>query len=166
MSFDLPGVKAGSDIEALFKAVGFVVIQWGFAEQSLDLIVANIFHSFDGHPLLKRRPQHLEPKVEFLRECFAKIPELAQFKTESDALLTRFSTVGKKRNDLMHSAIATASAKGGAFTFLKIDVKPKKHHSIRSVFLDDEDWAKFRRELLLLGKDGQSLAQRVWDSLR
>lgn len=166
MAFDLPGVNPGSDIETLFKAVGFVVIQWGFAEQSLDLMVANIFHSFDGHSLLKRRPQHLEPKVEFLRECFAEIPELAQFKAESDALLTRFSVVGKKRNDLVHSAIATTSAEDGAFTFLKVDVKPKEHHSIRSVFLDDEDWTQFRRELLLLGKDGQSLAQRVRDSLK
>jgi len=55
MAFDLPGVKPGSDIETLFKAVGFVVIQWGFAEQSLDLMVATIFHSFDGHlPALSR----------------------------------------------------------------------------------------------------------------
>ena len=60
MVFDLPGVKPGSELESLFKAVGFVAIQWGFSEQSLDLMVASIFHSFDGHPVLKRRPQNLE----------------------------------------------------------------------------------------------------------
>ncbi len=59
MSFNLPGVKPGSDIETLYKAVGYVVVQWGFAEQSLDLMIANIFYSFDGHHLLKRRPQNL-----------------------------------------------------------------------------------------------------------
>lgn len=166
MAFDLPGVKPGSEIETLFKAVGFVVIQWGFAEQSLDLMVASIFYSFDGHHLLKRRPQHLEAKVEFLHQCFAEMPELAQFKAESDALLRKFSATGKRRNDLVHGTIATTSAEDGAFTFLKVDVKPKEHHSIRSVFLGDEDWTQFRGELLLLGKEGQSLAQRVWDSLR
>jgi hypothetical protein len=165
MSFDLPGVKPGSAIETLFKAVGFVVVQWGFAEQALDLMVASIFHSFDGHPLLKRRPTNLEKKVEFLRECFTKLPALEQFSAESDTLLTRFSVAGKKRNDLLHGAIATLSAEDGAFMFLKIDVVPKEHHSIRSVFLDDSDWAAFRKELLGLGKDGQSLAQRVWDIL-
>jgi hypothetical protein len=36
--FDLPGVKPGSDLEALFKAIGFVVVQWGLAE---DLLRAN-----------------------------------------------------------------------------------------------------------------------------
>lgn len=166
MSFDLPGVKPGSDIETLFKAVGFVVVQWGFAEQSLDLIVASIFNFFDEYQLPKRRPQHLEQKVDFLREYFAKLPELEQFRAESDALLMRFSAAGKIRNDLVHGAIASVSEEDGAFMFLKIDVTPKEHHSIRSAFLSDSDWTGFRRELLHLGKDGQSLAQKVCGSLK
>lgn len=62
MVFDLPRVETNSDIETLFRTVGFVVVQCGFAEQALNLVVANIFHSFKGHPLLKRRPQNLAPK--------------------------------------------------------------------------------------------------------
>lgn len=68
MSFDLPGVEPNSDIEKLFKAVGFVVIQWGMNEQHLDLIVAAIFHRFKGHPLLNRRPMNLTQKIELLRQ--------------------------------------------------------------------------------------------------
>ena len=166
MPFDLPGVKPGSDIETLFKAVGFVVVQWGFAEQSLDLLVANIFNFFSEHPSLKRRPTNLEPKIEFLRGCFATIPALEQFRTESEMLLPRFAAIGKRRNDLVHGAISGTSIEDGSFMFLKVDVKPKEHHSIRSVFLDDSDWPAFRKELLGLGRDGQSLAQRVWDSLK
>lgn len=166
MAFDLPGVKPGSDLESLFKAVGFVAVQWEFAEQSLDLIVASIFHSFDKHPLLKRCPQNLEAKVEFLRECFKEIPELTQFAAESDALLRRFSAVAKKRNDLLHGAIASITAEDGGFTFLKVDVKPKEHHSVRSVLLSEEEWPELRQELLLLGRDGQSFGQRVWDLLK
>ena len=39
MSFDLPGVEPSSDIEKLFKAVGFVVVQWGMGstEKSMRL---------------------------------------------------------------------------------------------------------------------------------
>ena len=76
MSFDLPGVKPGSDFETLFKAVGFVVVQWGFAEQSLDLTVASIFHFYHGHPLIKRRPSLLKSKLDFLSQCFAELPNL------------------------------------------------------------------------------------------
>ena len=166
MSFDLPGVKPGSDIETLFKAIGFVVVQWGHAEQSLDLTVASIFHFFDGHPLLKRRPNMLRPKLDFLSKSFAELPNLEQFQEESIPLLSRFAVAGKKRNDFVHGAIATLSAQDGAYMFMKIDVSPKESHSIRSVFLDQTDWPAFRKELLSLGKDGQSLAQRVWDRLK
>jgi hypothetical protein len=166
MSFDLPGVKPSSDIETLFKAVGFVVVQWGFAEQSLDLMVATIFHFFDGHPLLKRRPQHLEPKLEFLEKCFAEIPKLAQFRAESEALLLRFATAGKKRNELVHGAISEISIEDGAFMFLKVDIKSKEHHSIRSVFLEESEWPAFRNELMSLGREGQSLGKKVFDGLK
>jgi len=166
MSFDLPGVKQGTELDSLFRAIGFVIVQWGYAEQSLDLIVAILFHFFDPHPLLKTRPRNLEPKIRFLRECFTELPALAQFCAESETLLLRFADAGKKRNDLVHGAIASLSYEDGAFMFLKIDVSPKEHHSIRSVVLNDADWPAFREELLRLGKEGQSLAQRMWDSLK
>lgn len=166
MIFDLPGVKPGSDLESLFKAVGFVAIQWGVSEQSLDLMVASIFQSFDGHRLLKRRPQNLEAKVDLLKKCFAEIPKLTQFAHEGEVLLGRFAAVAKKRNDLMHGAIADITANDGTFTFLKLDVKPKEKHSLRLVLLAEDEWAGFRRELIRLGKDGQSFAQRLWETLR
>lgn len=166
MSFDLPGVEPNSDIEKLFKAVGFVVVQWGMDEQHLDLIVAAIFHRFGGHPLLKRRPTNLTQKIELLRQCFAEFTELGLFQAECDALLIRFFDAGKKRNDIVHGAIADFSAEDGMFMFSKIDVVPKEHHSIRSVFLGNSDWPAFRKELLTLGRDSLSLARRVWDTLK
>ncbi len=166
MSFDLPGVKPGSDLETLFKAVGFVVIQWGQNEQDLDLMVAGLFHAFAGRPLLKHRPRNLEPKVEFLRECFATFPELAQFHAEGETLFARFLKVGKMRNDLVHGGIESLTAQNGQFTFLMVDVARKSHHSIRRVVFDAADWPAFRKELLHLGKDWQSFAKRVRVSLK
>jgi hypothetical protein len=165
MPFDLPGVKPGSDLETLFKAVGFVVVQWGSAEQSLDLMVANIFYYFNGDPSLKKRPRNLEPKVKFLQERFAEFPELAQFRAVSETLFSRFLEAGKKRNDLVHGGMASLSIENGQFILLKLDVSPTGHH-IRSVVLDEVEWPAFRKELLRLGKDGLSLAKRVSDSLK
>ncbi|MCC8997510.1 MAG: hypothetical protein LM517_10805 [Nitrosomonas sp.] len=166
MSFDLPGVEPNSNFEKLFKTVGFVVVQWGMDEQNLDLVVAVIFHRFGGAPLLNRRTTNLTQKIELLRQCFAEFTELKPFKTECDALLIRFADAGKRRNDIVHGAIENFSAEDGMFTFLKIDVVPKEGHSIRPVFLDDTEWSAFRKELLTLGKESLSLAQRVWDTLK
>jgi hypothetical protein len=166
MTFDLPGVEPGSDIESLFKAVGFIAVQWGFVEQSLDLMLASIISCFDGDPLLEKRPQNLKPKVKLLRKCFTKFPELKQFSYESVGLLKRFLDIGEKRNDLMHGAIANISAKDSAFKFLKVDVSPNNQHSARLVYLRDEEWTEFRRKLIRLGKEEQALAQRVEKRLR
>jgi len=163
--FDLPGVKSGSDLETLFKAIGFVVVQWGQTEQNLDLMIVGLFSYYKGHPLFVQRPRNLAPKVKFLRECFQKLPELKQFQTESESLLTRFLKAGEKRNDLVHGGIAELSIKDGAFVFLKLDVVTKERHSIRRVFLCDSEWPAFRKELQGLGKDVQSLSQRVRESL-
>ena len=117
MPFELPGVEPGSDIEQLFKAVGFVVVQWGNAEQSLDLLVVALFSRYEGHELLKRRPKQLDVKMKFLRECFAEFPELLPFKAECDDLLIRFEALSQRRHDVVHGAIDAVSAEDGVFTF-------------------------------------------------
>ena len=166
MPLDLPGVKPGSDLETLFKAVGFVVVQWASAEQSLDMLVVGIFHCCKSDSLPKRRPRNLEPKVELLQKCFSQLPELSQFKTEAGSLLPRFLAAGKIRNDLVHGAIADLESTGGTFTFAKLDLEPTIGHSVRAVRLSEAEWPAFRKELLHLGKDGIGFSRRVWDSLK
>lgn len=166
MSLDLPGVKPGSDLETLFKAIGFVVVQWASAEQSLDMLVAAIFHCRKNDSLLKRRPRNLEPKVALLQKCFSQFPELSEFKTEAISLLPRFLTAGKIRNDLVHGAIADLESSGGTFTFSKLDLEPTIGHSVRAVHLSQAEWPTFRKELLHLGEDGIGLSRRVCNSLK
>ena len=160
MPFSLPGVKPGSDIESLFKAIGFVVIQWGHAEQALDLIVAVIFHRFGGNPLLTRRPKMLAEKLKFLSKCFLQIPELEKYRVDGEALLSRFASTGKKRHDLVHGAITNLSCENGAFIFAKIDVN-QDGHAVRSVVLHQSEFPGLIKELLGLGADANKFARKI-----
>ncbi len=101
-----------------------------------------------------------------MEKCFSEIHELEQFRPECEALFSRFKVAGMKRNDLVHGSISDISKKDGKFEFLKIDVKPKEDHSIRLVHLTESDWPMFQIELLDLRKEGQFLAQKIWDSLK
>jgi len=83
MAFDISGVEPGSDIETLFRTVGFVVVQWGCAEQTLDMIVSMIYHRYNTHSLPKKRPSFLTHKTKFLRKCFNEYPEIQLFSTTS-----------------------------------------------------------------------------------
>ena len=40
---------------ALYSQVGFIVIQWGHCEQSLELLVNTLFREFGGNALPKRK---------------------------------------------------------------------------------------------------------------
>jgi len=166
MKLDLPGVEQGSDIETLFKAIGFVVIQWGHAEQTLDLMVAAIYGKTDREKLPTKRPMFLSHKTKFLKKWLANIPELQQLQAEGEMLFSRFDDIGKTRNDFIHGAISSLSPPDGAFIFAKLDISKEDGHSLRAVSLSQQDWKELRTELLRLGKDGQCLAQKVWDSLK
>lgn len=165
MLFDLPGVKPGSDIESLYKAVGFVIVQWGHAEQCLDLMVGAIFHGFDGHSLLKKRPKMLAEKLKFLRKSFTQLPGLEQFRSEGESLFARFSTIGNKRHDLVHGAIANLGIDNGEVVFAKLDINKDGHH-LREVALGQSEFSSLVKELLRLGTDANKLARQVLDTVK
>ena len=165
MTFELPGVGPESKYEKLFRAVGFIVVQWGMNEQHLDLIVAVIFDHFKGHKLLKRRPTNLKDKIDLLKKCFTEFSELKNLEIESRTLFERFANASQRRNDIVHAAIEDCS-QDDTFIFTKIDVVPKEHHKLRPVVFCDTEWPTFRKELQCLGKDSLSLAKRVWNTLK
>ncbi len=77
-------LDSDEDLQALFKAVGFVVIQFGQAEQSLDLMVASIYQDSDIHDRPKRIPKILEPKLEYLKDSVEKSAALINVRTGGD----------------------------------------------------------------------------------
>ncbi|QPD02849.1 MAG: hypothetical protein Nkreftii_000623 [Candidatus Nitrospira kreftii] len=108
---DSPGGISCDDneLDALFKAVGFVVVQWGQAEQSLDLTTAILYQDLEGRPLVKRLPKMLETKLEFVEKCLAKMPSLASVRADGEVLVADFRTLSAKRHDLIHGAIASVT---------------------------------------------------------
>jgi hypothetical protein len=164
MAFDLPGVMQNSDEETLFKAVGFVVVQFGCAEQVLDMLTFIIFPKSKKPP--KKQPVLLTAKTQFIRDNMDCHPILQQLKIEIDALLTRFEKVGEKRNDIVHGAITSLSLENGSFKFAKMDIVKGDVPTIRPVHLDDAEFSNLRTELLSLGADAIILVKRAMDIVK
>lgn len=152
------------DMDALFRAIGFIVVQWGQAEQSLDLLVAALFQECGGKRLTKknRMPFMLAPKLEFVRKCVTQLPKLAPFRDEGLSLVSVFETLSKKRHDLIHGAVASLSPVDNAFPFLKLDVKDNVHH-VREIRLEASEFPVLTKDLVRLGADAGSLARKVWE---
>lgn len=150
------------EIDALFRAVGSVVVLWGQAEHSLDMIVAILHQGFGGKQIEKRIPQLLSPKLEYLSKCLSKIPSLAKFQSEGESLISNFRKLSEKRHDLVHGAIASLSLQDGAFIFTKLDIK-NDFHVMREFRLDSSDYPAFTQELIELGAQSTAFAQRLKD---
>jgi len=150
------------ELDSLFKAVGFVVVQWGQAEQSLDLAIAILYQNLGGKQCSKRLPRMLEPKLEFLRKCLSQIPALARFQGEGEALVANFRKLSEKRHDIIHGAIASVSATNGAFMFAKLDIKDDIH-VLREFRFDAADFPALTRGLIDLGAQTTAFARRLWE---
>lgn len=150
------------ELDALFKAVGFVVVQWGQAEQSLEMIVAILYQNLGGKPLTNRIPVLLTPKLEFIRKCLTTIPTLHHFKPEGEALMDAFKRLSEKRHDLIHGAIASLSLDNGGFSFVKLDVKDG-FHVARELRFESAEFPKLTKDLIDLGAAATALARKLWD---
>lgn len=150
------------ELDSLFSAIGFVVVQWGQAEQSLDLITALLYQSLGGNQYAKRLPKMLGKKLEFLGTCLEQIPTCIPLRDEGEALITSFRDLSNKRHDLIHGAISSLSAKDGAFKFAKLDIKDDIH-VLREFSFDAADFPKLSKELIELGSKAVTFGHQLSD---
>ncbi|MEQ1766836.1 MAG: hypothetical protein ABL859_05355 [Methylotenera sp.] len=146
------------ELDALFKAVGFVVVQWGQAEQSLDLATGVLYKHLGGMALSKHLPMMLETKLKFIEKCFAKLPTLARFRADGEDLIADFRSLSATRHDLIHGAIASVSATNGGFDFMKLDFN-NDDHVVREFRFEGEDFPKLTKNLIDLGARATTFAQ-------
>ena len=159
------GNTTTEELETLAKAVGLIVIQWGQAEQSLDLLVAVLWQSFDGSRFAKRIPIMLELKLKFVRASITSEPALASHTAATEQLMKAFERLGALRHDLIHGAVASISPIDNAFIFAKLDVREGFHHH-REVRIEAKEYDPLIGELVLLGRRALQLATAIFDQAK
>jgi hypothetical protein len=160
-----PDPKIAEDLDSIAKALGLIVLQWGQAEQSLDLLVAMLWQSFDGKSNRKKIPIMLEPKLKFLRNYIGADPLLREEVATLDELLSRFEKLSSLRNELIHGAAASISPVDNAFIFAKLDVKDGFHHH-REIRIEAAEYPRIIARLVNLGRDANALNHRVFNILK
>jgi hypothetical protein len=154
-----------NELDGLFKAVGFAVIQWGQAEQSLDLATGLLYNELGGKPLAKRLPKMLETKLELIETCLIRLPILARLRTEGRVLVADFRRLSAMRHQIIHGAVSSVSAKDGGFEFMKLDIKDDEH-VVRDFRFDGQEFPKLTKDLIDLGANTIKFAGRLWEIVR
>lgn len=150
---------------ALYSQVGFIVIQWGHCEQSLELLVSTLFREYGGNKLPRRRrmPKQLSEKIAFVKECAQHIPSLAPFRAEIEALAGDFDSLTQTRHDLVHGALSDAPVVDGVYSFIRLETHPDIHE-IKTSQYDLNEFPSLAKALVRLGADIPRVVRRVFDA--
>jgi hypothetical protein len=163
MRVNITGVKHDGTYESLLRTIGFVVVQWGHCEQSLELLVNTLFNECGGNNLAgrKRMPRPISEKIAFLQECGAQIASLASFRIELESLAEDFKKVSQIRHGLVHGALTDAPIRNGIFKFIRLEAHPDTHE-VKEFLYDLKDFQVLEASLMDLGAKAPKLASKVF----
>ncbi|MEO7860996.1 MAG: hypothetical protein ABIU05_11215 [Nitrospirales bacterium] len=151
------------DFSSLCTAIGFVVVNWALAEQSLDFTVETIYAKCAGNTIEKQFPRSFQRKVKFLRKAFSKRVALQVYAAERNKLLDRMEPLAQQRHDWVHGVIVSIESVNGRFPIDKL-AYGEKENIMRRIEFDPKTYDIFVQELLNLGKDlthfGTKIVQR------
>ncbi|WP_020485600.1 hypothetical protein [Methylomonas sp. MK1] len=150
---------------ALYSQIGFVVVQWGHCEQSLELLVNTLFLQYGSNnlPKRKRMPKQLGEKIAFVKECTSLIPSLAPFRNEIEDLLGNFEALTQTRHDLVHGALSDSPPVNGVYSFIRLETHPETHE-IKEFQYDLKAFPNLAGDLVRLGADTPKIARRVFEA--
>lgn len=165
MRIDVTGVRRDGTYDSLLRTIGFVVVQWGHCEQSLELLINTLFREYEGKSLRerKRMPRPVSEKIAFLRECAVQIASLASYRAELESLAESFERVMKIRHDLVHGALTDKPVKDGVFTLIRLEAHPE-FHEVKEFIYDLKDFPALEASLIDLGTKTMTLARRIFDA--
>lgn len=155
----------GTTESALYSQVGFIVVQWGHCEQSLELLATTLFREYGGNTLPKRKrmPRQLSEKLAFVKECAAEIPALKPFRIDIENLTSKFEALTQKRHDLVHGALTDDPVIDGVYSFIRLETHPDIHE-VKEFQYDLKAFPSLAKSLVRLGAEAPKVARRVFDS--
>jgi hypothetical protein len=151
------------DFNSLCTVIGFVVVNWALAEQSLDFTVETIYSKCAGNTLEKQLPRSFQRKVKFLRKAFRTSAALQVYAKDGNKLLDRMEPIAQQRHDLVHGVVVSIESVNGRFPIDKLDYKAQEH-AMRHIEFDPENVDALFQALVDLGRHltlfGNSIANR------
>lgn len=123
-------------IEALYSDVGRIVVNWSMVEQSLDFVMAIVYHDVGGRKVNKQMSRRFSGKIEFLRKSFNKLEPLQPFKSEARVMFETAKRLSRTRHDLCHGSLSKYDFENDSFLFVVMDLKdPYTMHDARDAWL-------------------------------
>ena len=149
------------DLSDLYTAVGFVVVQWGQAEQSLDLAVSTLYQDYGGTAYAKRMPKMLSPKLEFITKCLDVSKYRQSLLVLAEKLSNDFERLSEIRHALIHGTISEVTQRDGVYSYIKLNVQ-KDTHEVQEFKFDLKQFPALSDELVKLGAASEKSRGQIY----
>jgi hypothetical protein len=117
-----------SDIGPLFPEIGYVIIQWSFIEQSLDMCIASLYQHQNSRKIANTVPKKLKEKCRYMHEAIGAFSFPADLAKAADAALGKIANLKDYRHDFAHSALASPFAENGVYKFHALISDDSNHY--------------------------------------
>jgi len=146
----------------LAKMVGAMVIYYAMLEHWIDGAVFCIFDRVEGAKAIrKQHPFNARDELDFLRESFTKLDQLAPFKDEALALLDKLDPLSDFRHDIVHGHIRRFDFSIGQLEFSRVVRGDQRQPVRRSLTITAENLFLKGREILALVEPFMGLTHRL-----
>jgi hypothetical protein len=149
--------------QAFCSAIGFIEVNWAFAEQQLDHWAQLCFVTLGGSNDEGEMPRSFSRKIKFLRKSFKNIPALAPYKERALEILGRADKLSETRHDATHAVITSMDDVDGVYEMVNKKLNIDGSHWIKEVRFDVRDFPALSLKLVLLGKDAVHLSNELAD---
>ena len=135
----MPNISAAR-LEALFRPIGELIINWSLLDSQIVKMVAILYHTETGRSLQSEIPREFSRRVSFLRKCASKIAELSNFAEDIRRMLTTAKEMVIVRDAFVHGAVSNYDKTDQRYLFVKLDMdKPEDIHVANTVRMTLDD---------------------------
>jgi hypothetical protein len=112
-------------------AVGALVLHFAMLEHWIDGMVATTFYHVDGARSIRTHyPIHAAAEIEFLRQCFQRLPALKRFKDRGPRFLDKLAPLAEMRHHVVHGHLRSIDYEKGLLEFSRV-IQGKDNEPIR-----------------------------------
>jgi len=134
-----------------YLSLGMFTETWAKADHALDMCIAVIFHRYGGSTLCRKLPKPLEKRIDFVRDCRAKLPQLASF-PQGIEIADRFAQFSERRHTLIHGIAANEIGADAIVQKIRLRTEALMHHEERTS-TSPREIMEFTEEITNLAND-------------
>lgn len=118
---------AFQDEDNLYKAVGFIIVSWGFIESAMAIATNAMYLNVVVDKKPGHMPKFVGDQIRFIRHCLYNSPRFKGIKDDALRIIDATEREKCSREFFAHSALTSGKSVNGVYRFTNVEAKVTDH---------------------------------------